>query len=82
MAVQTPTRSSQLYTKAIEVVLPARVNAIACPAGNGVCSSVVSKIFYNNKSGLNYSLYKGTWDKCPILMPLLQLIKGMFLILI
>lgn len=71
-----PTGSSQLYTKAIEVVLPARVNAIACPAGNGVCSSVVSKIFYNNKSGLNYSLYKGTWDKMPDFKALTPVDKG------
>lgn len=60
-----PTHHSQLYTKTFEVAVPARVNAIACPAGNGASSSVISKIFYNKKTGLHYSLYKGTWDKIP-----------------
>ncbi|WP_185963897.1 TIM-barrel domain-containing protein [Flavobacterium restrictum] len=72
----TPTRSSQLYAKAIEVTLPARVNAIACPAANGVCSAVASKVFYNNKTGLKYSLYKGTWEKMPDFKTLTPVDKG------
>jgi alpha-glucosidase (family GH31 glycosyl hydrolase) len=61
----TPTRNSKVYTKAFEVAVPANVKAVACPAGNGGCSSVVSKMFYNKTIGLNYSVYKGAWNKMP-----------------
>jgi len=71
-----PTRNSQLYTKPFEVTVPARVNAIACLAGEGSCSSVVSKIFYNKKTGLNYSLYKGKWSKMPDFSTLTPVDKG------
>ena len=56
--------------------VPARVNAIACPADKGSCSSVNSKIFYNKKTGLNYSLYKGTWNKIPDFSKLTPVNKG------
>jgi hypothetical protein len=71
-----PTRNSKFYTKAFEVEVPARVNAIACPAGDGSCSSVISKIFYNKKTGLNYSLYKGKWSKMPDFNTLTPVEKG------
>lgn len=60
-----PTAASQLYTKPFEVAVPARVNAIAVPAEKGSGSSVVSKLFFNKKTGLKYSLYKGHWSKIP-----------------
>ncbi|REG94783.1 TIM-barrel domain-containing protein [Flavobacterium aquicola] len=71
-----PTRNSQLYTKAVETAVPVRVNAIACPEGNGVCSSAVSKIFYDKNKGLSYSLYKGTWNKIPDFNKLTPVDKG------
>lgn len=71
-----PTRDSKLYTKMFEVPLPARVNAIACPEGKGVCSSVISKTFYNKKTGLSYSLYKGIWEKMPDFSKLTPVDKG------
>jgi hypothetical protein len=60
-----PTRNSQLYSKAVQLKVPVRVNAIAYPEGNGIYSSVSTKVFYDKKTGLNYSLYKGRWDKMP-----------------
>ena len=71
-----PTTNSLLYTKAFEVSVPVRINAIACPVAKGSCSSVSSKIFYDKKTGLNYSLYKGTWSKMPDFDKLTPVAKG------
>jgi alpha-glucosidase (family GH31 glycosyl hydrolase) len=71
-----PTRNSKLYAKAIEVPVPVRVNAISCPSGNGICSSAISKIFYNKKTGLSYDLYKGAWNKMPDFSTLTPIDKG------
>jgi alpha-glucosidase (family GH31 glycosyl hydrolase) len=60
-----PSRNSKVYSSPFEVSVPANVKAIACPAGNGSCSSVASKVFYKKNTGLNYSLYKGSWSKIP-----------------
>ena len=60
-----PTQNSKLYKKAFNEQVPVRIKAIACPSDNGSCSSVSSTIFYNKKTSLNYSLYKGRWNKMP-----------------
>ena len=71
-----PTRNSKLYKKPFDVRVPERVKAIACLLGNGSCSSVTSKVFFNKKTGLSYSLYKGAWDKIPDFNNLNPIDKG------